>query len=407
MFTAAVRRCAAAAQRQPIHLLTTPEQCQSMCERILNSGLQSVAVDCEGPKLGRFGRIALVQLATDTEVYLVDVALGGPRVMEPLIPLFGSRELVKVFHDCREDASTLLHRHGAPLAAVFDTQVGHMAWLERKNLEPYQASIAETLRTFQLARYRAHRWDELESRQMAPQRWLQRPLDPQSVRYAVEGVAHLLPLQRAICKELGDPGGDLVLKRGVRYLEYARLNQAELPSADASSLLRPGLPLKAMLATRRPDAAYFKLNHAPLTGAVTDATDLRDFADLAPGDIAACRVKSVSECGQFAHLQREGHGNLFYDRQRGEMRGLPSKEEMNRAHPHRQSTLYGLGRSMGRGGIEQERSSFREQKPEVVYKKGKRGSLKVRDTAFQPPKRQAERGAGSAEHRSFPMGGAR
>eukprot|EP00401_Gymnodinium_catenatum_P021376 CAMPEP_0117539344 /NCGR_PEP_ID=MMETSP0784-20121206/42937_1 /TAXON_ID=39447 /ORGANISM="" /LENGTH=94 /DNA_ID=CAMNT_0005335969 /DNA_START=1 /DNA_END=282 /DNA_ORIENTATION=+ len=90
------------------------------------------------------------------------------------------------------------------------------------------------------------------------------------------------------------------------------MNLAELPSVD-SSVLRPGLPLNAMLAMRRSDAAYFKLNRAPLTGAVLDATDLRDFADVQPGDIVACRVKSLSDCRQFVHLRREGHGRFFYD----------------------------------------------------------------------------------------------
>lgn len=123
-----------------------------MVEQLLSSGETSVAVDCEGESLGRFGSLALVQLATDQNVFLVDTVNGGPRLMEPLRPLLASHDLIKVFHDCREDAALLLHQHAVPLQAVFDVQVGFAAWLERKNLDVYQASLAEVLRTFRLNR---------------------------------------------------------------------------------------------------------------------------------------------------------------------------------------------------------------------------------------------------------------
>jgi len=399
----ATRFLCAANTRAPIHLLTSIDQCRCMAERILSSQAPAIAVDCEGAQLGRFGSVGLLQLATPREVFLVDVDAGGTRMLEPLAPLLGNPDVVKVFHDCREDASTLLHRYGMPLAAVFDTQIGHMAWLERRNLELYQASIAEVLRTFRLSTYRAHRWDELERKPIAPSQWQRRPLEPQAVRYAVEGVAHLLPLQRAICQELGDPTGDLVLRRSARYLQYADMNLAELPSVD-SSVLRPGLPLNAMLAMRRSDAAYFKLNRAPLTGAVLDATDLRDFADVQPGDIVACRVKSLSDCRQFVHLQREGHGRFFYDQRQLEMCMLPPADELGKT-PRRESSSYKLARSWGSGPtMEEERASYSEPRAEVVYKKGKRGQVKVRKTGFQPPRQRFPKG--SMGHRSFPVGGA-
>ncbi|CAE8600712.1 unnamed protein product, partial [Polarella glacialis] len=134
---------AESARKLPVRMISSVDQCNSLVERLLGSSHHSIAVDCEGAKLGRFGKLSLVQLATDDEVYLVDVCTGGPSVVGCLAPLFSDRDLVKVFHDCREDSSVLLHRYGIPLNAVFDTQVGFSAWLERKGLETYQASIAE------------------------------------------------------------------------------------------------------------------------------------------------------------------------------------------------------------------------------------------------------------------------
>mmetsp|Transcript_9161 Transcript_9161/g.20212 ORF Transcript_9161/g.20212 Transcript_9161/m.20212 type:complete len:389 (-) Transcript_9161:88-1254(-) len=386
MFVSAFRL----AVRRPIRLVTSADQCQNVVERILSSGVRQIGVDCEGEELGRFGRLSLLQLATDKEVFLLDLVAAGPSIMEPMKPLLADRDVVKVFHDCREDAALLLHQHNAPMAAVFDTQVGHAAWLERKNLEPFQANVGELLRTFLLKSYIAHRWDELERHPIQPLRWKQRPLDRQAVRYAVEGVAHLTALRDVICRELGDPEGDLVLRRSVSYLKYADMNMAELPSAEAAAALRKGSALQAMLASRRPDAAYFKLNHGTLTGAVLDATDLQDFADVKPGDVVQCRVSSVSECRRFVHLKREGHGNLFYDRIRQEMRVLPSTADGD--HSSRQSSLYGLAkwRPGSNPPIQEEPASYRERKPEVIYKLGKRGAVKVRKTSTRPPPRRRE-----------------
>lgn len=385
------------AQRRPVRLLTSGDQCVAAVERILSSGHKSIAVDCEGTSLGRFGNLSVIQLATEDEVLLVDVHAGGAKVVEPLEPLFNDRELVKVFHDCREDVSLLTNQHRIVVAGVFDTQVGHKVWLERQNLDTYQASVGEVLRTFDLKTYRKHRWDELERKPVAPHRWEHRPMEPSVLRYAVEGVAHLLSLQRLICRELGDPAGDLVLRRSERYLEYAHLNRAELPVLDVSNVVA-GMPLSAMLATRRADSAYFKLNHGSMVGAVLDTGDLRDFKDLQPGDVVRCRIKSVSECRQFVHLQRDGHGALFFDFRQQEVRALPTKDEVDARQPRRQSTLYGFGNSgSSREAISEQPRSFKKQKSETFFKAGKRGQVGFRKEPEAPKQK--------ARHLRFPAGG--
>ena len=48
------------------------------------------------PVYGRSGypRLSLVQLATEQEVYLFDVAVGGSAIVEPLKTLLGSQDVV-------------------------------------------------------------------------------------------------------------------------------------------------------------------------------------------------------------------------------------------------------------------------------------------------------------------------
>lgn len=339
--------------------------------------------------MGRFGQLSLIQMATEDELFIVDVTAGGQKIVDPLVPLLESREMAKVFHDCREDAAVLLHQYQGGLATVFDTQVGFSLWLERQGLDTYQANLPEVMRAFLIGRYRSHRWDELENKPMIPARWEDRPLTPQALRYAVEGVAHLLDLRREMTASLGDTEGDLVTQRSARYVEYAHLNAAEFATPDLS-WLRQGAPLSAMLASRKPGALYFKLNHSGLTGAVLNPEDMADFQDLAHGDVASCRVKELSDCRQFVHLRRDGHGQLFFDIKRQTMRRMPSQSEVDAVHPGaRQSTLYGFGRQGSKSPpVMIERSNFKENRPEVTHKVGKRGAIKFRDVGIKAPERR-------------------
>ncbi|CAD7943413.1 unnamed protein product [Amoebophrya sp. A25] len=121
----------------------------------------------------------------ETQKTQVDDLETLPAVRE----LLENAEVQKVFHDCREDVSLLqelFHSSSstsassssfdfdrAPsfdsgqalplkLANVFDTQVAHLAWLERRGNEKYLASLSELLRIFVPFLYKARRWDLIE-----------------------------------------------------------------------------------------------------------------------------------------------------------------------------------------------------------------------------------------------------
>ena len=368
-------------RRLPIRLINSVQQCQTAADKVLQSRQHSVALDCKGERLGRFGKLGLLQLATDTEVFLVDVESCGPQILNPLEGLLVEAGVTKVVHDCREVASVLFNKYEISLRGVYDTQVAFAAWLESQGLDVYQAGLAEAMRAFCLDAYQLHRWDRLERNSIPPSQWHDRPLKSQALRQAVECVIHLLALQRILNKELGDPAGTLIQRRSVRSVDYAHMNIANLPVQGAASL-RTGVKVQAILASRKPEVAYFKINHAPITGAAVDTHDLGEFADLEVGDVADCEVKSVSSCQQFVHLQRAGHGSLMYDRHRLRMVSLAPKSKLDEARPSRQSSLYGHGSSNGGPSLTLEPRSFREPKPTVIHKPGKRGSVKARNPAF-------------------------
>lgn len=90
---------------------------------------KTVAVDCEGERLGRAGTLSLVQVATpDNRVYLFDVHDAAVRetVLDAgLRRVLESRKVTKFMHDCRGDSDALWHIAHTRLCGVLDTQVGH------------------------------------------------------------------------------------------------------------------------------------------------------------------------------------------------------------------------------------------------------------------------------------------
>merc|ERR1711972_499929 len=151
--------------------------------------------------------------------------------------------------------------------------------------------------------------------------------------------------------------------------------------------LRTGSPIGAMLASRRADSLYFKINHSAVRGVASDAEDIKGFQDIEVGEVVQCRVTSLSNCQQYVSLRRDARGQLYYDTQKRTVREMPTFGEAQEAMPKRQSSFYGFGRSSpGKAPIDVERSTFKQERPQVLHKRGKRGAVKVRDTSIKTPK---------------------
>jgi len=93
----------------------------------LQSALQDIvqcpiiAVDCEGFELGRDGILCLIQVATDSHVYIFDVlSLGTILFDQGLRYILENPIPTKVFYDCRRDSDILYHHFGVKLKGVLD-----------------------------------------------------------------------------------------------------------------------------------------------------------------------------------------------------------------------------------------------------------------------------------------------
>ena len=201
---------------QRLHLVTSEAQGREACAA-LTQGIQvdperedgeeaelkavwnplspTVALDCEGVRLGRFGRICLLQLQDSKgQVLLCDALRTG--VVKALAPLLESRQIVKVIHDCREDSAALFHQHGIQLRAVFDTQAAHSVLEKRAGREAYQASASELLKQYL---HIEPEQTELKSLMLQdPGLWARRPLSKGLVRYALHSVSHLRQLHQSL-----------------------------------------------------------------------------------------------------------------------------------------------------------------------------------------------------------------
>jgi uncharacterized membrane protein YgcG len=211
---------------------------QPTCEAMLVSlpRARILGLDCEGEQLSRHGRLCLLQLSTDAgQIFIVDMlAPCAARLVDALRPFLESPQVLKVAHDCRNDADALWHQHRVRLRHVFDTQAAY-AVLKRNrraggigggigggegvgssrsvggsdsNYAPNRSpessdcvSLGSLVRRM-LGHAAAAKGNISAQMSEEPSFWARRPLRPSQLRYAASDVAHLLPLHARLLLEM-------------------------------------------------------------------------------------------------------------------------------------------------------------------------------------------------------------
>ncbi|KAH8321421.1 hypothetical protein KR074_004371 [Drosophila pseudoananassae] len=86
-----------------------------------------VSLDCEGINLGLKGEITLIEIGTTRgEAFLFDVQSCPAMITDGgLKTVLEHEQVIKVIHDCRNDAANLYLQFGILLRNVFDTQAAH------------------------------------------------------------------------------------------------------------------------------------------------------------------------------------------------------------------------------------------------------------------------------------------
>ncbi|KAH8254020.1 hypothetical protein KR032_008036 [Drosophila birchii] len=101
-----------------------------------------VSLDCEGINLGLKGEITLIEIGTGRgEAFLFDVQSCPAMVTDGgLKTVLEHDQVIKVIHDCRNDAANLYLQFGILLRNVFDTQAAHaILQLQETGKQVYKA----------------------------------------------------------------------------------------------------------------------------------------------------------------------------------------------------------------------------------------------------------------------------
>ena len=147
----------------------------------------TVAIDTEFVRTNTYYPMpGLYQVACGSRAYLLD-----PLKIDDWTPFRAVLEdpgVVKIMHACLEDLELIYHHLNCVLKNVFDTQYAQAFVSEHFSLS-YANLVDVRL---------GHKVSKHETRS----NWLQRPLTPEQLDYAVEDVLHLQPLYDGLIDEL-------------------------------------------------------------------------------------------------------------------------------------------------------------------------------------------------------------
>lgn len=170
-------------------LVTQPAELEAAVFRM--QGAARLAVDTEFMRESTYRpKLCLVQVASDTDCYLVDTLAGLD--LGNLHAVLNDGARLKILHAARQDLEVLLQSGGAVPAPVFDTQVA-AALLGL----PPQLGYADLV-----ARRLGHSIDKGQTRTD----WSRRPLTDAQLAYAADDVHHLLTLHADLAADLDARG---------------------------------------------------------------------------------------------------------------------------------------------------------------------------------------------------------
>lgn len=158
-----------------------------------------------------YPQLCLVQVATDSDCFLVDPLCGLD--LASLYALLCDRSRTKILHAARQDLEVLQLSGRAVPAPVFDTQIA--AGLLGM---PPQVGYAELV-----ARRLGHSIDKAQTRTD----WSRRPLSAEQLAYAADDVHHLLQLHTELAAELAATGRGRWLAEEAGELENPALYRTE------------------------------------------------------------------------------------------------------------------------------------------------------------------------------------
>ena len=253
-----------------------------------------IAVDIEGDSMFHFQeKVCLIQMAANGHTAVIDTLAVSD--LSGLKPLFASPSICKVIHGADYDVRSLYRDYGIEIQNLFDTQLASMyiGWQETS----LEAVVA---RCFDV---------ELDKR-CQKKDWSRRPLPGDMAAYAASDVVHLIPLAKALTKELDKCGRLDWVREECRLLSQVRPtenNDAPLfMKFKGAGRLQPRqlAALETLLQLRQ---AIARQKDRPLFKIIGNAT-LKKIAVALPTSI-----KQLKESRELSDKQFDMYGNAVME----------------------------------------------------------------------------------------------
>ncbi len=165
--------------------ITSNDMLRDVCQRWLEAPY--IAVDTEFMRTNTFYPVVgLLQVADQYHSYLIDPLLIDD--WQPLVAVFIHPDIVKVFHACAEDLDVCRQLLGVIPTPLADTQLG--------------AALAGLGASMGFQRLLNELMDIDVTKEETRSNWLQRPLRPEQVQYAVADVHYLHELYPILLQRL-------------------------------------------------------------------------------------------------------------------------------------------------------------------------------------------------------------
>jgi exonuclease 3'-5' domain-containing protein 1 len=201
---------------------------------------ETIAVDCEGVNLSRFGSVTLVNIAVRGQVYLIDVLKIGSAVYDRgLRSILEDKSIKKLMFDCREDADALKHLYNVRLDGVLDVQllevmnrIIHRGYTKIRSLKHCLELFVSDKTMLEV---------KLKGRSSMDQDnklWEKRPLSEDILKYASIDVLVLFKLYDALCNRVVDTTRWIAASE--RYCDKQR-SRTDRKYRDGDGLLPPGI----------------------------------------------------------------------------------------------------------------------------------------------------------------------
>lgn len=205
-------------------LITEPKQLAKLSQQLSQESY--LAFDTEFVRERTFfPELALIQVATETEAWLVDPLALNPQDMQPFLEVLQDPKILKILHSSHGDQECLYSSYGITASPTLDT-------FEGASLAGYGESVSlrDLLqKTFQVQ----------IPKFLTRTHWNQRPLPPEMQTYAFVDVQYLVALGKKLEQELKSLERWDWAQELSQVLESPKLYQAD-PKAMAARFAKSG-----------------------------------------------------------------------------------------------------------------------------------------------------------------------